>query len=191
MSGDLPKQNQNLFKKWVPFGYPAIYVQYKGRGVEWFPGELPLMFDWMDHKKDQFRRARAVPHLGRSGGSLSQEYQTMRSSDTRFYWLSTDGINANHVIDDGQWKTRILPATLQGSIQEGSITVTVRNLKQVSVWLTRDMIDFTKPVTVRVNGSLRWNNRRVAPSLATMLEDLYARGDQQRLYWAKLDFDRP
>jgi hypothetical protein len=191
LAGELPKQNLLLFKKWVPFGYPAIYVQYKGRGVEWFPGELPIMFDWMNHKKDQFKRARAVPELGKIGGTLSQEFQTMRSSDTRFYWLSTDGIRADHVIDDGQWKSRVIPATLQGYIREGSINVTVRSLKQVSVWLSRDMIDFTKPVTVRVNGVIRWNNRRVAPSLVTMLEDLYARGDRQRLYWAKLDFDRP
>jgi hypothetical protein len=191
MSGDLPSQNKKAFEKWVPFGFPAIYVQYKGRGVEWFAGELPMMFDWMDHKKEQFRRARALPEVGRLGGSLSQEFQTMRSSDTRFYWLTTDGIRAGHTIDDGQWSNRILPATLQASLREGSINVTVRNLKQVSVWLTRDMIDFTKPLTVRVNGSIRWNNRRVTPSLVTMLEDLYVRADRQRLYWAKLDFDRP
>jgi hypothetical protein len=191
LSGDLPKQNQNLFKKWVPFGYPAIYVQYKGRGVEWFPGELPMMFDWMNHKKDQFRRARALPDLGQLLGSLSQEFQTMRSSDARFYWLSTEGIDSKHVIDDGQWKTRVTPATFQGTIRENTINVTVRSLKQVSVWLTKDMIDFTKPLTVRVNSSIRLNNRRVSPSLVTMLEDLYVRGDRQRLYWAKLDFDRP
>src|SRR5262249_17638097 len=138
-----------------------------------------------------FRRARAVPDLGRVGGSLSQEFQTMRSSDTRFYWLSADGIRPGHTIDDGHWSNRVLPGTLQGSLREGSINVTVRNLKQVSVWLTRDMIDFTKPLTVRVNGGVRWNNRRVTPSLTTLLEDLYVRGDRQRLYWAKLDFERP
>jgi hypothetical protein len=29
----------------------------------------------------------------------------------------------------------------------------------------------------------------VRPSLTTLLEDLYSRGDRQRLFWAKLDFN--
>ena len=48
-----------------------------------------------------------------------------------------------------------------------------------------------KPVTIRINGSPRLNNRKVAPSMKTMLEDFYARGDRQRLFLARLDFDKP
>ena len=42
--------NQNLrwvFEKWMPLGFPAIQVVYKGRGIEWFPAEVPVYFDWM------------------------------------------------------------------------------------------------------------------------------------------------
>jgi predicted esterase len=192
LSGNLPKHNQNQFKKWVPMGYPALYVQYKGRGMEWFGGELPTMFDWMNHKKDRNKRSTAFPELGKRGGSLSQEIQAMRSTDTRFYWLSTDGIREGHVVDGRTWDDRPWPATLYGRVSEGNvINVTVRNLKQVSVWLARDMIDFSKPVTVRVNDAVRLINRKVSPSMTTLLEDLYARDDRQRLFWARLDFDRP
>jgi hypothetical protein len=190
-SGEQAKANQELFKKWVPLGYPSILVQYKGRGVEWFGGELPSMFEWMDHKRDQFKRARAYPELGRLGGSLSQEFQSMRSCDNRFYWLSIDAIHPSHVIDDGKWSVKVLAATLYGRIYQNSINITVRHCQQLSVWLRPDMIDFTKPLTVRINQSLRWNNRTIQPSVAVLLEDFYHQGDRQRLFWARLDFDRP
>ncbi len=64
-------------------------------------------------------------------------------------------------------------------------------MRQVTVWLGRDMIDFTKPVTINVNGQIRWMNKRVEPSLPTLMEDFYARGDRQRLFFAKVDIDRP
>ena len=52
------------------------------------------------------------------------------------------------------------------------------------------MIDFSKPVTVRINNTILLQNRKVQPSYATLLEDLFTRNDRQRLFWAKLDFDR-
>ena len=191
LAGDIPKFNRELFKKWVPMNYPGIYVQYKGRGLEWFAGELPTMFEWMDRKRDQFKRARAFPDLGRQGGTLSQEFQAMRSCDNRFYWLSTEEIHPAHVIDDGKWSERVLAATLQGRFYQNTLTITARHCKQLSVWLRPDMIDFGTPFTVRINQVIRWNGRVVQPSLATMLEDFYQRGDRQRLFWARLDFDRP
>jgi hypothetical protein len=148
------------------------------------------MFDWMDHKKGKYKRSLGLPQLGRKGGSLSQEFQILRSTDNRYYWLSTDSVRAGHALDDGNWDKAALPATLQAYIHEGTMQISLRNLKQLTVWLTRDMIDFTKPLTIRINDRLVWQNRLVQPSLATMLEDLYTRGDHERLFWAKLDFDR-
>jgi hypothetical protein len=50
------------------------------------------------------------------------------------------------------------------------------------------MIDFAKPVNVRLNLQLRWANKIVTPSLTTLLEDFHERGDRQRLFLAKLEF---
>jgi hypothetical protein len=65
----------------------------------------------------------------------------------------------------------------------------------VSVWLGRNlrgdsMIDFAKPVSMRVNDAIVLNKKMVKPSLAVMLEDLYQRGDRQRVYLAKLDWSK-
>lgn len=184
-----PKRNylQQQFDKWITLGYPALSVQYRGRGLEWFEGEIPTIFNWMERK----RRARAVPELGRgAGGPLSQEFQSMRATDNRFYWLSSSEIDDRHINDAQRWNVRTMAATFQGRIgTNNAINVYTRGLKQVTVWLGRDMlIDFDKPIAIRLNGNLAYN-RRVQPSLATVLEDFYLRGDRQRLFLARVDFN--
>ncbi|HXL25988.1 MAG TPA: hypothetical protein VN952_04870, partial [Chthoniobacterales bacterium] len=158
-------------------------------------GELTYIFDWMEHKRDRFSRARAVPDLGKLGGAatLNLDFQSMRKTDDRFYWLSTKSISDRQVNDAKSWNNNIAPASFQGNVylEGNSLNVTVRNIRQVTVWLGRDMIDFTKPVTINVNGQIRWMNKRVEPSLHTLMEDFYARGDRQRLFFAKVDIDRP
>jgi pimeloyl-ACP methyl ester carboxylesterase len=195
-TGDINKRLFDKFKKdWVPRGFPWLLIQYKGRGLEWFQGELTYIFDWMEHKRDRFSRARAVPDLGKLGGAatLNLDFQSMRKTDDRFYWLSTKSISDRQVNDAKSWNNNIAPASFQGNVylDGNSINVTVRNMRQVTVWLGRDMIDFTKPVTINVNGQIRWMNKRVEPSLPTLMEDFYARGDRQRLFFAKVDIDRP
>jgi pimeloyl-ACP methyl ester carboxylesterase len=179
-----------LLDIWMPKGYPVLYVEYRGRGLEWFRYELPHIFDWMDHKIEQKRRASAVPYLGRHGnGGQGEEFRTMRRRDNRFYWLSTTALKEVCINDAAEWKNERVAATLQGHIGEGNqIHLNVRGVKDVTVWLGKDMIDFTKPLTVRINGGLTLTNRKVTPSLSTLLEDLYERGDRQRVYWAKLPF---
>jgi pimeloyl-ACP methyl ester carboxylesterase len=189
-TSDGNKANTQMFREWIPAGYPMLGIQYKGRGREWFSGELPDAFDWMS------RKTRANPRLalgrdsnGQSGGG---EFRTQRSEDNRFYWLSTEEI-AKGRLNDGpssEWNWRRPEALLCGQISEGNqISVRAHGLRQVSVWLARGMIDFEKPVVLRINFAVMtgWSNRKVTPSLATLLEDYYQRGDRQRLYIARLD----
>src|SRR5207253_5941874 len=55
IDGDLDgpgvKDNRQEFQHWIGHAYPSLYIQYKGRGSEWFGGELPYVFDWMNRKK--------------------------------------------------------------------------------------------------------------------------------------------
>ena len=50
------------------------------------------------------------------------------------------------------------------------------------------MIDFDKPVTFFINSQITRANRKVVPSLSTLLEEFYQHGDRQRLFVAKLEF---
>jgi hypothetical protein len=188
VNGDrLPKNIfRDLFMDWVPGGYPLLYNQYIGRGIEWFPAETALAFDWMDRKE----RANPVAELG----TIGREFLTVRSADNRFYWLSTDSVKSLHLNEDGKYNVNVLGAQLKGSIGKNQISVIAKGVNQVSVWLGRDrrgqyMVELDKPVTVYINGQAQVNVK-VTPSIKFLMEDLYERGDRQRLYFARLDFDK-
>jgi pimeloyl-ACP methyl ester carboxylesterase len=198
--GDQAREmNKKIFemfrKQWVPRGFPWLLVQYRGRGFEWFQGELPFIFDWMEHKRDRYRRATAVPELGKLAGaaSLSLEFQSMRKTDNHFYWLSSDSISDKSINHPANWSNSVYPASFQGSVflEQNSIHATAHNVRQLTIWLSRDMIDFTKPVTINVNGVVHLMNKKIDPSLPALMEDFYTRGDRQRLFFAKVDISRP
>jgi pimeloyl-ACP methyl ester carboxylesterase len=182
------------FENWIPRSYPMLWVDYKGRGVEWFPGEVPAMFDWMRTK----RRAFPTQQLGTDGNGtqFGNEFCTLRREDNRFYWLSTNSIRERNLNDASDWKAHVQPATMTARIDPGTNDVIVRTsgLGQLTVWLGRSvkgtgMIDFDKPVSVKVNLSALWTNRKVTPSLGVLLEDLYQRGDRQMLFVARIDLE--
>jgi hypothetical protein len=192
-SGDGNKKVRDQFTNWLPRGYNSLWVQYKGRGVEWFGVELPSAFDWMRNK----HRASPIRQLGSDGlgGPLGNEFYTMRQTDNRFYWLTTDEVQSACCNSLDGWSNRVSPARMSGRIDPATNEVHVKTLglRQVTVWLGRtpkgeNMVDFDKPVTVTVNMAPRWNHRKVAPSLGVLLKDLAERGDRQRLFLAKLDF---
>jgi pimeloyl-ACP methyl ester carboxylesterase len=191
-SGDGNKKVRELFNNWVPRGFGSLWVQYKGRGVEWFGGELPLVFDWMRNK----RRANPIRQLGSDGlgGPLGSEFYTMRQCDNHFYWLSTDEVESRRCNSIDGWSNQVEPARMSGRIDQGTnqVYVNTRGLRQVTVWLGRtakgeNMVDFDKPVTVWVNLAAHWSNRKLTPSLEVLLKDLIERGDRQRLYLARVD----
>ncbi|MGH7224270.1 MAG: hypothetical protein ACRELF_13650, partial [Gemmataceae bacterium] len=184
---------KDLFKNWVGHHYPSLWIDYKGRGVEWFGGELPNMFDWMRGK----RRAFPMRQLGSPGRgtSFGNEFCTLRACDNHFYWLSCE-IDDRRIktLDNWRKRFRVQPAAMNARIdsQSNKIYVNSSGVGQVTIWLGRnnkgeDMIDFDKPVTVyHNNGFLRPPNRKVAPSLQVLLEDLSQRGDRKQLFFAKI-----
>lgn len=193
-----------FFKNFVSGVYPAVYMQYKGRAVEFFRAEMPTMMDWMSRKK----RHHPVRELGRyaSGTIEGEEFKTMRECDNRFYWLSTDHILDSHLNSGGDyWNRAIKPATLQCTIAQGNeliakggvkeakvwaqFRIRTRGVKQVTLWLTPGMHDFTKPVEIRLNDTRMGPIRVIPPDPAVLLEELYRSGDRQRLVYAKVDIN--
>ncbi len=167
----------------MPAGYPSIYFEYKGRGPEWYAAEPPMIFDWMSRKK----RSTGTPRFG--------PCKTMRATDDHFYWVSVDALNPACINDPKNWSNRIglEPPSVDGNVvREGNgVTVHSKGVKHLTVWLGREMIDFTKPVTIRVNTAMAFTNggKPIKPSLLTLLEDFYARTDRQQLFYAKVGFD--
>ncbi|HKA54601.1 MAG TPA: hypothetical protein VKJ47_13155, partial [Candidatus Binatia bacterium] len=195
-TGDPDKTTRKLFEKWIPHSnapkdghpgrYASLYVQYKGRGREWFGGELPSMFDWMNRK----RRVTPIADLGRIGGDLGDEFASMRETDNHFYWLSGE-ISQRHVNQVPRWDNKIFPARLVGRLDPGTnqLFLYPTGYRNVTVWLARDAkIDFDKPLKVWVNGKRALGDQKVKPSLTVLLDDFAARGDRQKLFISRFDF---
>ena len=188
LDGDLDgpgaKDNRHQFQQWVPRGYPALFIQYKGRGSEWFPAELPYIFDWMSRKK----RAPGYPELGRHAlGSSSEDFQSMRASDNYFYWLTGEEIHDRYTNDSRSWRNSTGAATLQARLKDNEVHVIARGFKRVIVWLGQGMLDYEKPIKIVLNQQVTWPARKITPNLETLLEDFYLRGDRQRHFFAKIE----
>jgi hypothetical protein len=188
MAGDAPKQTMLVVGEWLAKGYPALYCFYRGRGTEWFGGELPFMFDWMKTKQ----RAKGWPELGQPNVGLDgvECFHTMRNEDNRFYWITADKINEKYLHENKPKGVSATPARIQAIIKPGNQVVFYSvGVKEASLWFGPGMIDFTKPVSItlkgRVNAVDRPLRQTLKPDLATMMEDLYDRWDQQRVFFSK------
>ncbi len=180
--GNGAAEAREMFKYWVPKGFPSVYVEYNGRGFEFFNGELPTVFDWLDRK----RRGKAFPGFGVTDGktgTLGQRFHTLRPTDNRFYWVTIDELDNTSPVNPGQ-----VCAFLSGSNQ---LTVQTARIKRLTVWLNADMVDFDQPVEVRVNPTAPSGKNakgEVKPSLKILLDDFYQRADKGLLFVAKREF---
>lgn len=178
---DGPKENRELFEYWVPRGYPSIYVEYTGRGFEFFHGELPYIFDWMGRQK----RGYGFPELGKpdvQGGRLGQEFRTHRQGENRFYWISSQELGPATGRD---------PAKVTARVDNNQIVIRMERFKQLTVWLNASMVNLDQQVEIRINPSAPTNRVKkqlATPSLQVLLEDYYNRGDKRNLFVAKVDF---
>ncbi|MBI3410518.1 MAG: hypothetical protein HY040_19435 [Planctomycetes bacterium] len=190
-NGSSAAVNRAVAGSWVKAAFPSLYVEYKGRVSEWYSAEVPIMFDWMNHKKRYF----PTKELGRVGG---EEFCTVRVGDYRFYWLTADLISDKCTTDIKGWTRNAPTATLQARIGVGNeadltqaarvwtqINIRSKGVRQATLWLAPNMVDFSKSIQVRSNSDTG-PTTTVQPSMATMLEEYYLSGDKQRLWFAKI-----
>lgn len=198
------KAMQELFKEWTRSPFASLYLEYKGRGSEFFVAEIPPMFDWMSRK----RRYQPVKEMGQAsfGTGLGVEFRSSRSDDNRFYWLSAGDIVASLLRDhtDIRWAGTYRPATFQATLSVGNraktggkesdiwndLNVRVRGVRSVTFWVAHDMLKLEYPLIVRMDGVQVGPKRTIVPSLDVMLQQLQESGDRQRLYVAKVDITK-
>ncbi len=90
---------------------------------------------------------------------------------TDFFWLQTNKPGKNEEID--------------AACLDNKITVTTTpNVTNASILLDSRLVDFSKPVTLTVNGKA--SEVTLTPSLHTLCETLQGRGDPNRAFTAKL-----
>ena len=160
-------------------GFDITYVEYRGRGHEHFSDEIIRVFAWMQRKKRLF----FPPSI---------DAVTMRPWDRFFWWVEMSGAPAKTVVMPSAWPPppTIRPFTIEAKTTPGN-TVAVRcGADRVQIWLSPELVDFTKPVVITLNGRRLKNNAKTDTPVADMrliLEDLRTRGDRQHPFWATIE----
>ncbi len=191
IAGEMSKPSvdglRTLFQNWLRRGYYGILSIYKGRGNEWCTAEVPTLFDWMSRKV----RARGLKSLRMDGGRFD-EWKCFRDTDDRFYWVGATELSpGNRLTKPKQPQVPPYPAVFQTDIIKGNQIVVkgVRGTKKITVWLERDMIDWTAPVTFKVDTSSDFARPvKLKPDIDLMFEELYRTGDRKMLFFGKFEF---
>ena len=138
-------------------GYDTMVVEFIGRGHEHFYDEIHRLFEWMGvHQRD----------------FLPREFicASMRPWDSFFWWAELDQLPSLAMVVPLAWPPKKpRPATIQGELRDGNM-IRLRSGAGLSiVWLTPEMVDFDKRVTISVDG--RSERAAVSPSTEVILED--------------------
>lgn len=187
LAGASAENCAKIFERWMPRGYQSLLITYKGRGVEWYSAEVPIMFDWMGRKK----RVNITGVL-KLNGKGRPPWTTMRSTDNRFYWLGVEKIGSTHLLENVKDGKQILPATIQGDVDGNNvIRISSQGVIKLSVLLTSDLINWEKGVRVEINGTPATGFTRpkvLEPDVNLLLDDYRERGDRRVLLWGRLEF---
>lgn len=190
-AGDANLKTRQLFNNWMPRGYPSMWTQYKGRGLEFFRAETPLIWDWMRLKTRNF----PMHQLGSDGGGtvLGNEFQSSRVSDYQFYWIGSDTVAENRINYASSWKQNLSPASFAVKVDPAINQITVRTHGMKDFYLLfgknskgESQIDFDKPVTIQANLLSKWTGK-IKPSLDTMLETVLETGDRKNHVYARFN----
>jgi predicted esterase len=176
LDGNKLMHNAMNLDRYLQRGYNCTVVEYLGRGHEHFYEEVLRIFDWMGRfRRDFFPR--------------EFECETMRQWDNFFWWVELDGMPPRAMVAPANWPpqrgTRPMPVKAKLTSLNG-LNVTA-GARQVTVWLSPEMLDFQRRINVVVNTRrVSANDPSLQPNLETLLEDVRTRGDRQHPFWAKV-----
>ncbi len=163
------------FDRYLRRSFDMTYVEYLGRGHENFSDEILRVLDWMGRKRRSF---------------FPKNFETvsMRPWDRFFWWTEFEDLPPRTMLLPAQWPPPggYRSATIEAQLTPGN-TINVRSgAARTVVWLTPELVDFSKQLTVQIDGQ-RVFRGVPRPDLWTMLEDLRLRVDRQHPFWQAID----
>jgi len=176
LDGGSLKRNAMDLDRYFSKGFDATYVEYRGRGHEHFSDEILRIFAWMSLKKRSF--------FPRSIDAVS-----MRPWDCFFWWLEMAGPPPKTVVLPAQWPPTGRPLAIEGKTTPGNSVVVHCGADRVRIWLSPELVDFSRPITVTLDGR-RLARDGVEPDVDLLLEDLRLRADRQHPFWAMVESSR-
>ena len=124
-----------------------------------------------------------------------EPWQVLRETDDRYYWVGVGakGISQSNPVSKGVPSRVNPPPQFAADIgKAGVITITQAiGIRKFVIWLERDLIDWTKPIRININGQLppHYKPQILKPDLHLMLEELYRTGDRKLLFLGKIEVD--
>lgn len=169
---DQPRTEGNAsgLNRMLRYRFPMIYCEYAGRGYEFFNEEAPAIVDWMERTR-------------RNDDPREFETVTLRPSDNTFHWVDMHELT----LPDTNG-TRKRPLRLKAKITVGNTIHVNAPTRHTTIWLSPATIDFERRVQFRINGRSR-RNLFLTPKIGDMIADFHRRGDREKLYWVRLDFN--
>ena len=141
------------------------------------------MFEWFNKRGRPPTSSVVKPLKG-----LNYNWLSMRKTDNRFYWISLDKISDGNLMKGHK---AAFPAGINPDIRTGNqVFVTTRGIRTFTVLFERDMIDWTKPLSMQVNGNVPpgYKPKVLLPDLNVLLEEFQASGDRKRIFLQRLTF---
>lgn len=173
LDGDLTIRNSVVWDRYLKNGYDAIVTEYRGRGHEMFGDEIQRMMTWANLCRRNF---------------FPPEFKVvaMRPWDNFFWCVELDGYLPKNMVNPLEWdQAKAAPKATTEVKFPNDTTVVVRSAaKNVTLYLTPDQVDFSKPLIITIDGQT--SREPVTPSVSTLLEDARTRGDRLHLFWAKV-----
>jgi predicted esterase len=175
--GDKIARNADFFDTCLTAsGMNFTLVEFQGRGHEHFSDEILRLFDWMGRLKRDFARKTFV-------------CKTMRPWDNFFWWVEIADLPPKTIVDPQDWPvpsgTRAAQTTASVNANNGIHVKT--GADRVTVWLSPEVIDFKRKITISVNSSRAVKpSQDIEPSLAVLLEDVRTRVARLHPFWAKV-----
>ena len=168
-------QNSMDLDRFFAKGFDATYVEYRGRGHEHFSDEIVRIFDWMSRRRRTFFPA-AIDAV------------TMRPWDRFFWWVEMSGAPAKTVVLPAQWPPAagVRPLAIEAKTTPGNTVAVHCGAERVRIWLSPELVDFSRPITVTLDGR-RLANDVVVPDTRLLLDDLRTRADRQHPFWAVVE----
>ena len=191
LAGAFPSLRK-VYEKWMTRGFPAMLTVYRGRGAEWFAPEVPRLFDWMNRKV----RVRGAKTL-RLDNFTVEPWQVLRDTDNRYYWVGVapGGTQYGNPLSNGVPNRISPPPQFAADIgRNGVVAITqALGVKKFTIWLERDLIDWTKPVRVTLNGyaPVGYTAKVLTPDLQLLFEELHRTGDRKMLFLGKIEVNVP
>jgi pimeloyl-ACP methyl ester carboxylesterase len=154
----------------------TMVTLYTGRGHDHFQEELPRIVQWMQ-----------IPTRKRMVAPDRFSVVTSRAGDRFFWWFETTQLNPDKLVhpllEPDRWDEYEIEASLNR--ENNAVRIQKAAAKEFSIWLSPDMVDFSKKITIDAKGTTRRYD--INGSTDTILQDVLGRADRQHPFWARID----